>query len=223
MIYNYQSVQNDPHSIINYPSFSERLRPRTIDELLISTQSIAKFNAMIKSRDIMNMIFYGSPGTGKTTCANLIASLSDLHALYVNASLTNSVNDIRNDVEQFSTSMSFFGTTKIVLLDESDYLSKNAQASLRNLIEKTIGNCRFILTANVLSKIDQALQSRCRPFCFEVPRLSINESIEKLIQTIKHRLQELNLEIDESKLRQIVVLKFPDYRSIANEIEFEFL
>jgi len=223
MIYNYQSVQNDPHSIINYPSFSERLRPRTIDELLISNQSIAKFNAMIKSRDVMNMIFYGSPGTGKTSCANLIAKLSDLSALYINASLTNSVDDIRGYVGLFASSKSFFGTTKIVLLDESDYLSKNAQASLRNLIEKTIGNCRFILTANVLSKIDQPLQSRCRPFCFEVPISSINESIEKLIQIIKHRLQELNFEIDESRLREIVVLKFPDYRAIANEIEFEFL
>lgn len=223
MIYNYQTTQNDPHSIINYPSFSERLRPRSIDELLIPNSSIAKFNAMIKSSNVMNMIFYGSPGTGKTTCANLIASLSDLHLLPINASLTNSVVDIRNEVEKYATSGSLFGKTKIVLLDESDYLSKNAQASLRGLIENTIGNCRFILTANVLSKIDQALQSRCIPFCFEVPLSSINESIEKLIQTIKNRLQELNLEIDESRLREIVVLKFPDYRSIANEIEFEFL
>jgi replication factor C small subunit len=178
---------------------------------------------MIKSKNIMNLIFYGSPGTGKTTCAHLIANLSDLHLLPINASLSNSVVDIRNEVEKYATSGSLFGKTKIVLLDESDYLSKNAQASLRSLIEKTIGNCRFILTANVLSKIQEPLQSRCRPFCFEVPLSSINESIEKLIQTIKNRLQELNFEIDESKIRQIVVLKFPDYRAIANEIEFEFL
>ena len=223
MIYNYQTTQNDPHSIINYPSFSERLRPRSIDELLIPNSRIVKFNAMIKSSNVMDMIFYGSPGTGKTTCANLIASLSDLHALYVNASLTNSVNDIRDEVEKYAVPRSLFSKTRIVLLDESDYLSKNAQAALRSVIERTIGNCRFILTANVLSKIDPALQSRCIPFCFEVPLSSINESIEKLIQTIKNRLQELNLEIDESRLREIVVLKFPDYRSIANEIEFEFL
>ncbi len=171
---NNQIVLNYPQSTVKYPSFSERLRPRSIDELLISNASVAKFNSMIKSRNIMNMIFYGSPGTGKTTCAHLIANLSDLHFLPLNASLTNSVVDIRNEVEKYATSGSLFGKTKIVLLDESDYLSKNAQASLRSLIENTIGNCRFILTANVLSKIQEPLQSRCRPFCFEVPLSSIN-------------------------------------------------
>jgi replication-associated recombination protein RarA len=220
---NNQIVLDYHQSTVKYPTFSERLRPRSIDELLISNSSIAKFKAMIKSRDVMNMIFYGLPGTGKTTCANLIGNSSDFHMLYLNASLTNSVDDIRNQVEQYATSRSLFSKTKIVLLDESDYLSKNAQASLRSVIEKTTSNCRFILTTNVLSKIQQPLQSRCRPFCFDVPFLSLNESIEKLIQTIKKRLKELNLEIDESRLRQIVAMNFPDYRSIANDIEFELL
>jgi hypothetical protein len=74
-----------------------------------------------------------------------------------------------------------------------------------------------------LQKIQDPLKSRCRPFCFDVPFLSLNTSIAKLIKTIQSRLIEINVEIDESKLRQIVVMKFPDYRAIANDIEFELL
>lgn len=218
-----QNVLDCSLPTVKYSNFSERLRPRTIEELLISDSSIAKFNAMIQSRDVMNMIFYGLPGTGKTTCAKLIGNSPEIEMLYVNASLTNGIEDIRNQVERYATSMSLYGNTKIVLLDESDYLSKSAQASLRGLIEKTISSCRFILTTNELHRIQEQLQSRCRPFCFDVPFMSLNASITKLTQTIEHRLTEINVSIDEARLRQIIVMKFPDYRAIANDIEFDFL
>lgn len=206
---------------VKYPTFAERLRPRNFDELLISDLVIEKFKRMIKSGHVMNMIFYGMPGTGKTTCASLFGNLECFDTLKINASMTNSIDDIRNQVERYATSVSLYDNHKIVLLDESDYLSKNAQASLRGLIEKTVNNCRFILTANELNKIQDPIQSRCRPLCFDVPFLALNASIFKLIKTIQSRLKEMNVEFDESKLRQIVVMKFPDYRAIANEIDFE--
>jgi putative ATPase len=218
-----QNVLVCSSTTVKYSNFSERLRPRTIEELLISDSSITKFNAMINSRDVMNMIFYGSHGTGKTTCANLIGNSPGIEMLYFNALLTNRIDEIRRQVERYATSMSLYGNTKIVLLDEFDFLPTSAQVFIRGLIEETIGSCRFILTANGLHNIQEPLQSRCRPFCFDVPFLSLNESIEKLIQTIKSRLKELNSDLDESRLRQIVVMKFPDYRAIANEIEFELL
>ena len=100
------AVLDCSETTVKYPTFAERLRPRLIDELLISNSSIAKFNAMIKSKNVMNMIFYGMPGTGKTTCANLIANSSDFDILRLNASLNNGIDDIRNQVEQYATSMS---------------------------------------------------------------------------------------------------------------------
>ncbi len=208
---------------VKYPTFSERLRPRTIDELLIPESSIAKFNAMIQSRDVMNMIFYGSAGTGKTTCAQLISNSPNYELLYLNPSLPKGRDDIRNQIEPFATSMSLYSSIKIVLLDSADYLSFSAQSALRGLIEKSTGNCRFILTANELNKIQEPIQSRCRPFCFDVPFVSLNASIAKLTQTIRGRLREMNVEIDESRLQHIVAMKFPDYRAIANDIEFEMI
>ena len=217
------AVLDCSETTVKYPTFAERLRPRNFDELLIADAVIEKFKKMIQSEDVMNMIFYGMPGTGKTTCANIFASSECFDTLKINASMTNSVDDIRNQVERYASSMSLYSNRKIVLLDESDYLSNSAQASLRGLIEKTVANCRFILTVNNLQKIQDPLKSRCRPFCFDVPFLSLNTSIAKLIKTIQSRLIEINVEIDESKLRQIVVMKFPDYRAIANDIEFELL
>lgn len=217
------NVLDCPIETVKYSSFSERLRPRTIDELLIPDESIAKFKAMIQSRNVMNMIFYGSPGTGKTTCANLIGKSDNMEMLKLNAALFTGIDDIRKKVENYATSISLFGDKKIVLLDESDHLSSNAQASLRGLIEESMSNCRFILTANQLRKIHEPLQSRCRPFCFDVQFSRQDTSILKLTKTIQSRLKEMNIQIDQSIIHQIVVMKFPDYRAIANEIEFEVM
>ena len=208
-------------STVSYPTFAERLRPRKFEELIIAESTIRKLKQMLDSKDLMNMTFYGAPGSGKTTCANIFDNSDNFDMLRINASLQNSVDTIRNQVEQYASSRTLFDKFKVILLDEADFLSKNAQASLRGLIEITVKNCRFILTCNNLSKIDDALLSRCKPFCFDVPYSSLNSSIDKLTLTVKSRLQEMNREIDDSVIRHIVQMKFPDYRAIANDIDFE--
>jgi DNA polymerase III delta prime subunit len=218
---NTEIVLDCPTSTVKYATFSERLRPRKVDELLIPDSTISKFKSMIESRDVMNMIFYGSPGTGKTTCAELIANSPDFEMLHLNASSENSVADIEKKVHRYATSMSLFQASKFVLLDEADYLTMKAQASLRSLIEKSISNCRFILTANVLKKIQEPLQSRCKPFCFDAPFHAMSDYKLKLVTTVKSRLSEIDRNIDDARLQNIVSMKFPDYRAIANDIDFE--
>jgi len=220
--YHTNNVQEKIASV-NYPSFSERLRPRTFNELLIPETSIAKFNAMTTTLNIPNMIFYGPPGTGKTTCANLIGNSANIEMLYVNAAEVKDSEHLKKKIEGYVTALSLFASSKIVLLDEADCLPKNAQEALRGFIERSISNCKFILTANELSKIQNPLRSRCRPFSFEVAYSSLDASITKLTNMIQSRLKEMNVQIDQSIIHQIVVMKFPDYRAIANEIEFEIM
>jgi len=209
---------------VKYSTLSERLRPRSIDELLLPDSIINKLQRMVDTQEVMNMIFYGSPGTGKTSCAHLMNGENGFcNMLYLNAAKDNGIDDMKKKVENYATSKSLFGGMKIVILDEADHLSNSAQASLRGLIELTSQNCRYILTANKLAKIQEPLKSRCRPICFDAPYQLLDALIAKLIRTIKSRLMEIGQTVDESKLRQLVTLKFPDYRAIANNIEFELL
>jgi replication-associated recombination protein RarA len=141
-------------------SFSEFLRPRTLAELTLPDVTINRLQSMIDSKNVMNMIFYGSPGTGKTSCANIITKSQDFDIIFMNAAIEKSFATVEKIIEPFTTSMSLYQSKKIVFIDESENLSKDAQAALRVVIEKSYNNCRFILTANKLSKIDPAIQSR---------------------------------------------------------------
>jgi replication-associated recombination protein RarA len=204
-------------------SFSEFIRPRTLDELTLPIETIKRLQAMIDSQNVMNMIFYGSPGTGKTTCANIIVNSAEFDFIFINASLKNSMNVVKDVIEPYTTSMSLYQSKKIVLLDEAEFLTESAQASLRGVIEQSTANCRFILTANKLSKIHPAIQSRCLPICFDLPLPKMPEAIAKVSSTVKNRIAEINEVIDDMKLDEIVRLSYPDYRTIANKIEFEML
>jgi replication factor C small subunit len=207
----------------NISSFSEFLRPRTLDELTLPIETIKRLQAMIDSQNVMNMIFYGSPGTGKTTCANIIVNSAEFDFIFINASLQTRVNVVKEMIAPYSTAMSLYQSKKVVLLDEAEFLNESAQASLRAVIEQSSSHCRFILTTNNLSKIHQAIQSRCLPICFDLPLPKMPEAIAKVSSTIKNRISEINDEIDDIKLDEIVRLSYPDYRTIANKIEFEML
>jgi len=98
----HNAVLDCSETAVKYPTFAERLRPRNFDELLIADSVIEKFKKMTQSEDVMNMIFYGMPGTGKTTCASIFANSECFDTLKINASMTNSVDDIRNQVERYA-------------------------------------------------------------------------------------------------------------------------
>jgi replication-associated recombination protein RarA len=214
---------NSFNNSLKYTSFSEFLRPRKLDELTLPTEKIAKLQAMIDSKNVMSMIFYGSPGTGKTTCANIIANAHQFDHIFINASLNSGMKEVREIIEPFTTAMSLYESKKLILLDEADRLSADVQSALRGIIEQSSAHCRFILTVNKISKIDPALQSRCLPICFDSPLQSMPDIISKVTSTIQSRLIEINATIDESKVHQFVRLNYPDYRTIANKIQFELL
>lgn len=171
----------------------------------------------------MSMIFYGSPGTGKTSCSKIIADSEKFDCISINASLDKGMKCVRETIAPFTTAMSFYQKQKIVFLDEVDAMLPEAQESLRCVIEQCNATCRFILTANKLSKIHPALQSRCMPVCFDMPPNQMSQVTSKVKSVISDRLLELNVDCDDSKVLEIVQLNYPDFRLIANKIEFELL
>ena len=121
------------------------------------------------------------------------------------------------------SSLSLYGGRKICFIDEADYLSKNAQASLRVLIEKSSDNCRFIFAGNDIKKFDPAITSRLIPVCFDMYASQVQTELEKYTERTIEKLKGIFSEVYEGKVRQIINLYFPDYRTIANKLEFEMV
>jgi DNA polymerase III delta prime subunit len=166
----------------------------------------------IKDTSIPHLLLSGSAGIGKTTLAKILINelgIEDYDVLEINASRTNSVDDVRDKITNF-VQMIPFGPFKVVLLDEADYLSPNAQAALRGVMEEYHATARFILTCNYPNRIIPALHSRCQGF--HVERTDITEFTAR-VATI---LVEENVEFDLETLDDYVKVTYPDLRKCIN-------
>ncbi len=155
------------------------------------------------------MLLYGRAGTGKTTLAKLIVNNIDCDYLYINASDENGIDTIRDKVKAFA-STSTFRPLKVVILDESDFLTINAQAVLRNIIETFSARTRFILTCNYVERIIEPLQSRCQSFKIEPP------TKKEVALHICSILEENNVKYENQDIATIVTNFYPDIRKIIN-------
>jgi DNA polymerase III delta prime subunit len=164
----------------------------------------------------------GNPFVPLTVLARTLRQLNaDKFDCYrINAAADN-LSKLR--IADIASANSLYSQRKLVLIDEADLMPPAVQYSLRETIEKNLDNCRFILITNRLSSIQQQLKSRCKTIAFDVQISKIDFLKAKLFKTIKHRMSEINQDFDESKLEQIVSMNFPDYRAVANDIEFELL
>ena len=202
---------------------SETLRPKKFNELVLDKQFIEKLQKMHDTHNVMNMIFYGKPGSGKTSAARIFADSPEFDCLQINGSLDTKIEIVRTKIMSFATSMSLFSHHKICFIDEADYLSKSSQASLRGVIEDTSKNCRYIFTANDMSKIHPALCSRLMPICFDMTPLQIEEELKRYKTRVTEFMNQNSLNIDMNRISRIIDMNFPDYRIIANKLEFEIV
>jgi replication factor C small subunit len=140
--------------------WTESFRPNTLEGYIGNEHIIEKVKIFIANGDVPHLLFYGSAGTGKTTLAKIIANSVDADLMYINASDENSVDAVRDKIKRYASTVGF-KRWKIIILDEADYLTPNAQAALRNLMETYSKTTRFILTCNYVEKIIDPIQSRC--------------------------------------------------------------
>jgi DNA polymerase III, delta subunit len=132
------------------------------------------------------------------------------------------VEFVRERIRPFATTVSFKGRVKICFIDEADFLSKNAQAALRKVVEDTFRNCRYIFAVNEKKKIVSALQSRLMPICFDIDPSLRFEVKKRLIERYEASLMRHAIGFDRGRLEQIVGNFYPDLRAISVRVEFEF-
>ena len=196
----------------NHSLLVEKYRPTNIDNYVGNKSIKDTIKSYISKNDIQNLLFYGPAGTGKTTLAKLIAKNIDCDLLYINASDERGIETIRDKVSGFASTMSF-KSLKIVILDEADFLTIMAQASLRNVIETFSRSTRFILTCNYLERIIDPLQSRCQTLKI-IPPSKLD--IVKHLKDITDR-EDIKIRVDD--LAIIVNNNYPDVRKMLNTIQ----
>ena len=190
----------------------EKYRP-TVLENYVGNEHIKKtISQYLEQNDIQNLIFYGPAGTGKTTLAKLIVQNLDCDSIYINASDERGIETIRDKVQSFA-SVASFKPLKVVILDESDFLTIQAQASLRNIIETFSRTTRFILTCNYVERIIDPLQSRCQVLKIVPPT---KKDVAKHLNWI---LQEEMIMHDVKDLGPLVNQYYPDLRKCINTIQ----
>ena len=184
----------------------EKYRPCTLDEIVLDKNTKTYFNKVQVEQNIPNVLFVGKPGIGKTSLAKIIVKdILKCQYLYINASDENGIDTIRTKVLNFAQTKSLFGQIKVIILDECDGLSIDAQKALRNSIEEYHELTRFILTANYKHKIIPALQSRCQIFDINYDK---NEYLTKLISIVKAE----EVKINKEQFTTITNSSYPDFR-----------
>jgi DNA polymerase III delta prime subunit len=198
----------------------EKYRPRKVEDCVLPIELKNYFNSVVSKGEIQNMLFCGTAGSGKTTVARAICDQLQTDYIVINGSEESGIDVLRTKIKQFASTVSFSGNTKIVILDEADYLNPNStQPALRGFIEEFSNNCRFILTCNFKNRIIQPLHSRCSVFDFKIPK----EEKPKLAASFFKRLSDIlngeSVRFDPKVLAKVIEKHFPDFRRTLNELQ----
>ena len=189
-----------------------KYRPSSLDTYIGNEHLKSKVEIYLESGDLPHLLLYGKAGTGKTTLAKILVNNIECDYLYINASDENSVDTVRNKVRQFASTVGF-KDLKVIILDECDYITPNAQAALRNLMETFSKHCRFILTCNYVERIIDPIQSRCQSFQVIPPSKS---EVAKHLHNI---LVQENVMDSMEDIKVLVDSGYPDIRRVINSAQ----
>jgi replication factor C small subunit len=195
--------------MIEHTLWCEKYRPDTLENYIGNEHLKTKLTQFITENDIPHLLFCGTAGTGKTTAAKILIKNIDCDYLFINASDENSVDTIRTKIKNFASTMSF-KPLKVIVLDEADYITPQAQAALRNLMEVFSKNTRFILTCNYVERIIDPLISRAQVFKLTPP------SKKEVAVHLMKLLEKENVGFDKSVIATLVNAYYPDIRRIIN-------
>ena len=192
----------------------EKYRPLKLEDFIGNDLTKEKAKQYIQSNDVPHLLLHGKAGGGKTTLAMILAKTINCDYMYINASSENSVDNVREKITGFAVSVGF-KPLKVIVLDEADFLTPQAQAALRNLMETYSQTTRFILTCNYVEKIIEPIISRCQVFHLVPP------SKKEVANHVFSILRKENVEANPVDLKFIIDSAYPDIRRVINTLQLQ--
>lgn len=197
----------------------EKYRPKTVTDCILPPRIKQVFQEYVNKKSIPNLMLTGTAGVGKTTAAKAMCEEIGLSYMYVNASKERGIDTLRTKVESFATTMSLMGGRKVIIMDEADNLTPDAQMALRGIIEAVSSNCTFIFTCNFKSRIIDAIHSRCATVDFTLQSEERPKMAGQFFKRVQSILDEEKIHYDKNVLVKIVERHFPDFRRVLNELQ----
>ena len=199
--------------------WTEKYRPKNIEDCILPERLKKPFQEYVTQKNIPNLLLTGGAGVGKTTVAKAMCNEIGCDFMIINGSDENGIDMVRNKITNYASSMSFTGGRKVIIIDEADYLSANAQAAFRNAIEEFAGNCSFIFTCNFKNKIIEPLHSRCAVIEFTLKASEKSSMAGQFFKTIQTILSEEQIDYETPVVAELIKKHFPDFRRVINELQ----
>ena len=196
--------------------WAQKYRPTTIQDVILPTNLKESLEKIINQNGGISLLFWGRPGCGKTTVGQLI---NPSETYQIDCTTSRSIDMVRS-LERYCSTFSLEGSRKLVLLDEADHLSKDAQNAFRGVVERFSVSTDFVMTANNPNIFSEPIRSRCFPVHFDV---TSDPSMEEQFVTrvVEVLSQEGIKDFDIERVREIVKTNFPDLRRTLKQVQFE--
>jgi len=204
--------------LVEHTLWVEKYRPHTIQDCILPDALKATFQEYVNRKEVPNLLLSGTAGIGKTTVAKAMCDEIGIDYLVINGSDNRGISTIQVDVKNYATSMSFTGGKKVVIIDEADNLTADAQKALRGIIEEVSINCSFIFTCNFKNRIMDAIHSRCSVIDFKANG-SKAKMATQFFKRVEHILETEGVTYDKEVVAAVITKHFPDNRRILNELQ----
>lgn len=198
----------------------EKYRPSRIEDCILPADLKKTFSQFVEKNYVPNLLLTGGAGVGKTTVARAMLEECGFDCIIINGSMNGNIDTLRNEIQNFASTVSLTGARKYVILDEADYLNpQSTQPALRNFMEEFSKNCGFIMTCNFKNRIIEPLHSRCSVIEFKISTKDKPDIASQFMKRVDTILTNESIDFDKKVVAELIMKHFSDWRRVINELQ----